>query len=247
MFLYPDPQLNMYGTTMSSSDVEVGSNEQDGDESVASRRGGCSNTLSDKSEPCIWMLTVVGVVGIVVSVIQASTFGMVVAVCMTVLGLLSSWRVRVLGIAHSLMESVSRLHNENNRLSTEVAGLRTIRTSLEIHLHDQEEMVDKLKEVSADYEGMLGILGTNVSGVEEASERLRSLYKMYKEENLKQERNNIVQLFHIIDKDNNGVLTSKEMEQMKKYVRVAYGKDMTQYDTDSNGSVSLEELIMSIK
>ena len=37
------------------------------------------------------------------------------------------------------------------------------------------------------------------------------------------------------------------MEQMKKYVRVAYGKDMTQYDTDSNGSVSLEELIMSIK
>ena len=237
----------MYGS-MSSNDVEVGSEQDgDGDESVSSRRGGCSNTLSDKSEPCIWLLTVVGIVGIVVSVIQASTFGLVVAVCMTVLGLLSSWRVRVLGIAHSLMESVSRLHSENKRLSTEVASLREIRTSLQLHLHEQEEMVNKLREVSEDYEGMLGILGTNVSGVEEASERLRNLYKMYKEENLKQERNNILQLFHIIDKDNNGVLTAKEMKLMKKYVHIAYGKDMAHYDTDSNGDVSLEELITNIK
>ena len=232
------------------NDVETGNDEEldsDGSHSVTGGRGCCDNTISDKSEPCIWIFTIVGVIGIVAAVLQASTFGLVVAVCMTLLGLLSSWRVRVLGIAHSLMESVSRLHHENNRLSTEVAGLRAIRTTLEIHLRDQEEMVDKLKEVSADYEGMLGILGNNVSGVGEASERLRGLYRMYKEENIKQERNNIVQLFHIIDKDNNGVLTAKEMEQMKNYVSVAYGKDMKDYDTDSNGSVSLEELIISIK
>lgn len=198
--------------------------------------------ISDFSEPCVWVLTVVGVVGLLFGIIQSSTISIVIGSCMIFLGLLSGWRIRVLGMAYALMQSVDQLRDENNRLHSEVGRLRAIRTQMEIQLHEQVIQTDSLKNLNHEYKGALGLLGENVKDVNEASDKLLALYTKYKEENVKHERNNLIQLFHVIDRDNSGQLSKEEMDSMRDFVKKAYGRDINEFDTDEDGVVTITEL-----
>lgn len=225
--------MTIYGTMQ---DLEVAS-----ETSHEGERGICCR-VSDYSEPCIWILTAIGLAGLLVGIIQSSVIGMVVGGCMIFLGILSGWRVHVLGVAFALMESVDQLREENNRLRDEICHLRAIRTQMEIQLHEQEIQTVRLEELANDYKGALGLLGDNVKDSKEASERLLGLYTKYKEENLKHERNNLIQLFHVIDRDNNGELSKEEMDNMREFVKSAYGRDISEFDTDADGMVTMLEL-----
>lgn len=230
--------MTTYGTM---TDLEEG-------EEVAQGRNGRSICchISDYSEPCIWVLTAVGLAGLLVGIIQSSTIGMVIGGCMIFLGILSGWRVHVLGVAFALMESVDQLREENLRLNGEISHLRAIRTQMEIQLHEQEVQTEKLTDLANEYKGALGLLGENVKDSKEASDRLLDLYRKYKEENLKQERNNLIQLFHIIDRDNSGQLSKEEMDNMREFVKSAYGRDINEFDTDRDGVVTMVELAKNV-
>ena len=84
------------------------------------------------------------------------------------------------------------------------------------------------------------IVGDNAA---EAQDRLFETYERYCTENERQENNNLLTLFGLIDRDHSSDLSPAEVGQMSEYVRIVYGEDydFSQLDTDNDGHVSLQE------
>lgn len=202
--------------------------------------------IIDNSEPCIWVMGLLGIVGVVVGLIPPSAFLLTVAVSLILLAILSSWRVRVLGSAYALMESVDTLREENDRLADEVKNLNESVTVLkEASAFFREEVV-VFKRQNDDLKGVIGLVGDGVRDIDAATDRILALYEKYKEENVRQEKNNLMALFDVIDRDNDGILDEKEMSKLKQYVARAYNRDITDFDGNADGNVSFEEFVKNV-
>lgn len=244
----------MYGTMSqpSSGDIESDGGDnttfvsevesQDKDECCASTRG-----VSDPSEPCIWILGVMGVVGVIAGFLQGSTVCIVVGACLVVLGLLTSWRVRVLGQAFAIMKSVLRLERANAELELEVSALHTIRSRMETQIHAQRLQISEFREQLDDFKGMLGLLGDNVGDIDQVTDKLTGIYNDYKIENIRQTRNNLMQLFFLLDRDDDGFLTQAELKKMRHVVEEMRGRGMNDIDTDKDGKVTISEFLSAIE
>ena len=202
--------------------------------------------IIDNSEPCIWVMGLLGIVGVVVGLIPPSAFLLTIAVSLILLAILSSWRVRVLGSAYALMESVDTLREENDRLADEVKHLDEIITVLECASTTFREEVVVFKRQNDDLKGVIGLVGEGVGDINEATNRLLTLYEKYKEENVRQEKNNLMALFDVIDQDNDGILDGNEMSKLKQYVARAYNRDITDFDGNADGDVSFEEFVENV-
>lgn len=235
-----DDTLSDNGTFI--SDIESQGQDNDGAVCCAPLSG-----LSDTSEPCIWILGAMGVVGVVAGILQGSTVGTIVGSCLVVLGLLTSWRVRVLGQAFAIMKSVLRLEKANAELELEVEALRTIRSRMETQIHMQRLQISEFKGQLEDFKGMLGLLGDNVGNIDEITEKLLKIYNDYQIENLRQTRNNLMQLFFLMDRDDDGFLTQSELKKMRHVVEEMRGRGMSDIDTDDDGKVTISEFLSAIE
>lgn len=207
----------MYGATSTeddSEDVETGT----------PRSALCKSGIVDYSEPCLLLGVVVGVIFSLYAGIEQEAIFAFVALFLLFLSFLSCWRVRVLGVAYSLMDSVANLTQENKRLEGSVQTLET-----------QMKQLDLLKDA----------LGDSVDDFEAAKNTLLGLYEKYRLENTKFEANNLLSLFNLVDKDADGSLAPTEIDRLKEYVRVVYKTelDLGKCDTDANGTISLAEFV----
>lgn len=223
--------------------------------------------IIDYSEPCIWAMGLLGVVGVVVGLIPPSALILTIAVSLLLLAIVSSWRVRVLGTAYALMQSIDDLREENDRLAAEIDEFETVVTDLNGKVQDLESVATTLESsvstldeglvamevqnrasevIIEDLKGIIGLVGDGVHGVEESTARIMEAYEKYKTENLRQEKNNLMALFDVIDRDKDGNLDNAEMRKLQDYVMRAYGRDISEFDTDEDGIVSFQEFVTQI-
>lgn len=215
-----------------------------GEETVDRKKQGCCRVV-DYSEPVIWIATVFGVISLVYAILSAPTYWLVASVVLLVLGCLSTWRIRKLGVAFALMESVDDLRVENTRLAGEVDSLEEVGVQLEEGNRVLTENNDRLAEDLGKFEGMVGLLGEGVGDIEAAKKGLVLLYDNYKKENARYQANNTLSLFTIVDGDRSGDLSEEEVKRMQGYIRAAYGfeLDLKDHDTNHDCAISLEEFV----
>ena len=201
--------------------------------------------LLDFSEPVVWTCTVFGAGSLVYAILGAPTYWVVASVVLVMLGCLSTCRIRKLGTAYSLMESVDDLKLETVRLNNEVDRLETIEEEMEQATQDLQETNNRLTSDITKFEGIVGLLGDEVGGIEEARKGLLLLYDQYAKENKRYQANNTLSLFTIVDGDRNGELNEAEVARMQGYIRAAYGfeLDLAKHDIDNNNAISLQEFV----
>ena len=182
----------------------------------------CRMEIIDKSEPLIIVGTLCSLVGFIYSFFLGSSAFTVITGIVTVSGAVSEWRVRALGIAKKLMDSIRDLKAENAQLKSNVEKF--------------EGEVEK-------FQGIVGLLDGNIQDIEAVKKQLFDLYEKYRIENTKHTSNNLLTLFGLVDKNQDSKLDSEEMSRMKEYIKIVYKKDFdfNILDRDGDGCVSLKE------
>lgn len=171
--------------------------------------------IIDKSEPLLIAGIIIGASGFAMALVAGST-GLVVATgVVTISSFVAEWRVRALGIAKKLMDSVHDLQDENEKLKTEVEK----------------------------FENIVGLLDDNVGDIEVVKDQLFQLYDQYQKENFKQQSNNLLTLFGLVDKNEDSKLSPRELQRLREYIKIVYKEDIDFdiLDKDDDGFVSLEE------
>lgn len=222
--------------------------------------------IVDYSEPFLWLVLVFGVVGLIFALVKEHWISVALSASAIVMSVVSLWRIRKLGIAYFLMESVDRLTKENQRLGTSVSELQETNDSLSkriTELHDverqlkegnremkrisvlQSDQLTKFKTENTKLMEAVGLVGENVTDLEVAKNQLFALLDDIKKENDRAQANNQVQLFLTVDRDKDERLNKSEIEQMRGYCELVYGKklDLSQLDTDNDGLVSFKEFV----
>ena len=192
------------------------------------KRSFCGYEIIDMSEPVIITGTLCSLVGFGYSMVSGDNVLSALTGIMSITGAVSEWRVRALGIAKKLMDSVRTLQYENEKLHQDVNRL-------------QDEL-DNFTEI-------VGILGDNVGDIQTVKDQLLQLYKQYKIENNKYISNNLLTLFGLIDKNQDSKLDSQEMKRMKEYIKIVYKEDFNFdiLDKDGDGCVSLSEFFQKFR
>lgn len=204
---------NMYGTTQHHThDIHDTHTEE----------SCCKLKIIDKSEPLIITGIIASASGLTIALVAGSTGLVVVSSILTLSSIVSEWRVRSLGVAKGLMDSVRDLEGENIQLKTNNKKL--------------ESEIEK-------FQNIVGLLDENVGDIEKAKEELFNLYEKYQEENKKQESNNLLTLFGLVDRNQDSRLSPDELSRLAEYIKIVYGQeiDFEVLDKDDNGYVSLEE------
>jgi hypothetical protein len=203
----------------------------------------CKFEIIDKSEWIIIPGICLAVGGFVFAVVSGPVGLAVVTGVVVVAGLVAEWRVRALGVAKKLMDSVNDLKDENDKL-------RLMNEIFETQIETFGSENDKLKLINIKFgseiekfENVVGLLGDNVEDLESAKTQLFELYNKYKIENDKQESNNLLTLFGLVDKNQDSRLSKTELQRMREYIKIVYNEDFDFdiLDSDDDGVVSLKE------
>jgi len=182
----------------------------------------CNFEIIDKSEYLIIPSTFTAVAGFIYCIVAGPVVLTVITGIVVVSGSVAEWRVRTLGVAKQLMESVGDLKTENENLRNEIG---TFKNEVE------------------NFENIVGLLGDNIEDVKDAKNQLFELYDKYKNENDRQEANNLLTLFGLVDKNQDSKLSQDEISKMKEYIKIVYKEefDFDKLDSDDDNFVSISE------
>lgn len=189
----------------------------------------CKFEIIDNSEPFIIIGFIASTSGLGLSLVAGTTTLTVITGIASVTALIAEWRIRALGIAKNLMDSVRDLKKENVRLNDSICVLDL----------ENGRLRDEIKK----FEEIVGLLDNNVQDIEKAKEQLFELYEKYRQENFKQESNNLLTLFGLVDRNEDSRLSSEELERLREYIKIVYRQDIDFdiLDKDDDGYVSLQE------
>lgn len=178
--------------------------------------------MIDLSEPVVVCALVASVASGGVAAVGGHTFIMISSLVSAVGTAIAEWRIRMLGVAKALMESVDELNEE-------IDGLKM----------ENDKLADEVKK----FENIVGLLDENVGDVEKVKDELFKLWKDYQRENRRAQANNLLSLYSLVDKDRNSVLSKSELDQMSVYIKEVYGEtfDFDALDRDDDGGVSIGE------
>lgn len=206
--------------------------------------------LVDNSEPCFWILCSLGIVGIIYAGIETWWFFVLLSGIAVVVSFVAGWRIRKLGVAKQVMESVSEFKHQNTVLTHKVGELKTTNRDLTIQVIRFTRINDanriQIQELASENRKFLklnGLLEGNVENIETAKNQLFALLDKYERENEKFKANNLMSLFFLVDRDNNSFLTTDECMEMNEYVRNVYNIDMSAHllDTNNDTRITIKE------
>lgn len=196
----------------------------------------CNISLIDYSEPLVVTGFILGAAGFTMALISGTTGLIVITGIVTVSSAVAEWRIRSLGIAKKLMDSVKTLESENDEL-------RENNKELQEEIYKFQDNNNILQSEINKFQDILGLLNNNVTDIEDAKKELFDLYNKYKIENNKQQSNNLLTLFGLVDKNQDSKLSQDELIRLKEYIKIVYKRDFNFdiLDKDDDGYVSLQE------
>ena len=187
--------------------------------------------IRDWSSPCFYVSCLFGTASIVYSVILGAGYWIAASACLCFTGSLGAQRAHSLGTAKSLGASADILKEEN---------LKLLETNQRI-VRD----VESLEVQVEDLRGITGLLDGTEQDLRDVETKLRAIHQGIRSENMKHQNNNLVSLFTLVDKDNDGELTQEEVTRLHEFVVTVYGRDVdfSSLDRDGDDRLSLPEFI----
>lgn len=187
--------------------------------------------VRDWSQPCFWVSCIFGTVSTVYSVIVGTGYWIAASACLCFTGSLGAQRTHSLGLSKSIAESADAFKEENQKL-------------LETNERIKED-VEALEGQVEDLRGITGLLDGTEQDLRDVETKLRALHQGIRSENLKHQNNNLVSLFTLVDKDNDGELSSSEVARLQDFVLTVYDReiDFPSLDSDGDGRLTLPEFI----
>lgn len=202
--------------------------------------------IIDYSEPFLYILSILNAVSLVyIAISDFSVFMIVVMLYAIMITFLAIWRVRKLGIAKSLMDSVNAFKLENTELKNNVHSLNTEVTQLKNLSSFLQEQTTELEDENKKLMKISGLLGDNVEDLEETKRVLINELRKIEQANSRYEANNLMNLFFLVDRDQGGTLSEEELIKMNTYVTAVYGVDIDviSMDKNSDGKVDIKEFV----
>lgn len=200
-------------------------------------RRGC---LIDCSEPLFGLGLIIGSIGVVWNAIVAEAFDIFLGAVCCFCCCIGWWRVRRLGVAKKLMDSVRLLEDKNKELAKTSDSLSVENQKLKNSNKKIFVTAQKLEEENEKFNHLLGIMDVENKEISEVRDDLLVLISKYTTENNRQERNNKIALFYTVDIDRDGELSQDEIKLMRKVLMEEYGIDTL---GDSSNPVSRMEFI----
>lgn len=216
---------------------------------IINDKGCCDFRIIDYSEPLIITGLLLGIGGFAMALVAGTTGMVVVTGVITVSSAVAEWRIRSLGIAKKLMDSVNVLQSENEELKENNDDLGKEIDRFNEELLSMDNTNQELKKEIINFKNIVGLLGDGVGDINQAQTKLFELYQKYKIENDKQQSNNLLTLFGLVDKNQDSRLSENELIRLKEYIRIVYHKefDFSLLDKDNNGYISLQEFFEKFK
>lgn len=205
-----------------------------------------SNKIVDYSEPFLYLLSILTTAGLLyVGIADFSTFMLIVMCYTLMISFIAIWRVRKLGIAKSLMDSVRRLKAENERMSINLSSFEIETQNLKEKNNVLAENIESIQTENQKLLRITGLLGENVGDLEETKEALLKELSRLEGANRRYEANNLMNLFFLVDRDQGGTLSRGELAKMNGYVKAVYGVNLDGVDMDRNvdGEVDIQEFV----
>lgn len=197
--------------------------------------------MIDYSEPLFGLSALSGLVGVIVNTIETESFDIYLGAMCSLMSFVGMWRVRKLGVAKKLMESVDTLRTENQQLNE-------TQESLEEENNILKETNDSLKKteksLSTDIKKLrklTGIVDTQNKTADEIQKEMIVLVDQYRKENRRQERNNKIALFYTADMNRDGTIEGEELEVLKQALEQEY--DLNDLDSIFNGTMSRKAIL----
>lgn len=249
--------IEMQNDTTNSSSTEILINPQNDDETslannndenppVPKRKSCFSLSVMDPiGESLAMLIYIVAIVIIGMNIPVIDVKGIIIAIG----GLLEHLRVRRLGEAASIAESIEAFREQNNVLRQNNNIYRVLNDKLSQSITSLEGENTKFREQNIQFEKSLGILGDNVDDIEKAKNELFALVNTYERENKRYIMNNLIHTFNELDRDHSMKLEKKELPHLKLQAKVIYDidVDIDQMDSYDDDIVTFDEFINYIK
>lgn len=251
-----------YGTTRTTSRPRA---EEVVDERDGVRQEKKHGWLIDWSEPLYLICGLCGILILVYSFFLDSLKFLILSsgILVILTCLCAWWRVRTLGVAMALMDSINELREENDEykrnnqelehrigvLDNSLWRMDKLNDDLQESNDEIQSLCSSLTEENIRFSELLGILGGATEDLEETKRKLFQELIRLKEENARYEANNLMNLFFLVDRDKGGTLGQKEIEEMNGFTMAVYGvsMDANAFDRNQDGEIDIGEFLERFK
>ncbi len=197
--------------------------------------------MIDYSEPLFGLSALSGIVGIIINTIETESFDIYLGAMCSLASFVGLWRVRKLGIAKKLMESVDTLRMENQQLNETQESLEEENNVLKKTNNSLIKIERSLNTDINKLRKLTGIVNTQNKTADEIQKEMLALIDQYRKENKRQERNNKIALFYTADMNRDGTIEGEELEVLKEALVQEY--DLTDLDNMFNGTLTRKAIL----
>ncbi len=198
-------------------------------------------SVVDYSQYLFGLTGLFGSIGIITNSIEGESFDIVLNSTMAISSIVAWYRVRRLGEAKTVMESVDDLKLQNDNLEQTQNELEIENDELKITNDKLAETETKLTGDINDLRILVGIFGNNNMTSEEIQVKLLSSLKQLEKENKKHEKLNKGQAFLIADANKDGKLTGNEIEVLQDITL----DDISRIDKNKDKKITKDEYLNS--
>jgi hypothetical protein len=204
-----------------------------------------NSRIVDCSEPFFVIFGITGFIGLIINIINSHNFDIAVASFCFLSSTIGVWRVRKLGIAKKIMDSINDLKLENMRLEETEKQLERENLLLKNTNDELKETSTQLSNDIDKFKILTNIMDTNNKTSEEIQEDLLNTVERYEKENKRYEINNKISLFYTADQNRDGFLSKEEIYIIKKILKDEYNIDYI-LDTNQDGEITRKEFLEKI-
>jgi cell division protein FtsB len=193
---------------------------------------------ADYSQPIFTLTGAFGGIGAIINAIEGESLDIALSVTMSLSSLLAWYRVRRLGEAKAVMDSVNQLKIQNDELEQQTNTLEQENDELK----ESNDQLNKLeKNLTNDINQLrevLGIVDTQNENVDQIQKKLLDTYRKLKDENEKYNKLNRTNMFLTADTNNDGIIDKNEQKILN-----IINLDKINADKNNDGKVTMDEFL----
>jgi cell division protein FtsB len=193
---------------------------------------------ADYSQPIFTLTGAFGGIGAIINAIEGESLDIALSVTMSLSSVLAWYRVRRLGEAKAVMDSVNQLKIQNDELEQQTNTLEQENDELK----ESNDQLNKLeKNLTNDINQLrevLGIVDTQNENVDQIQKKLLDTYRKLKDENEKYNKLNRTNMFLTADTNNDGIIDKNEQKILN-----IINLDKINADKNNDGKITMDEFL----